>query len=302
MKKTLKFLFVYLFLLPSTKVAAAAVTQYAEQRQIYIDSILNENVQMVAKHFNETGELLLQGNASILGVANIERYFASLFEQFEITAYNRDMTEILEMGGKTAEIGSYSLSMRNSKGLVRSMEGSYLSIWDMAENSEPKIALELWNFDHQINFSHELQFDDVPSTITAFEAHLPINSPASMELAAYATLIKDSVLMRDGAVLGQFYTQDGVILRNSNPPVVGIKDINHYWKQHASEIASMEGLQQRTTKLEEIGKYIIEHAAHIAIWRSGTYSGVNTGKHIRIWERQGDGRIKTRILASAYDK
>lgn len=71
---------------------------------------------------------------------------------------------------------------------------------------------------------------------------------------------------------------------------------------YANQISSMEGLQQRSTKLDEIGNFVIQYSAHIAIWRSGEHSGVNTTKHIRIWERQADGRLKARALASAYDQ
>jgi ketosteroid isomerase-like protein len=302
MKNFLNLLFCYLCILSFTLVAQASVVPYSEQNQNYVKSILSQNHKMVAKHFNVEGELLLQAQPTIAGATNIQSYFKALFEEFDIEQYERDPSEILDMGEKSAEIGRYSFKLRNAKGEVRVLAGSYLSVWSKAKSSEPKIDIELWNFDHHIEFSHELQFNHVPATIRAFEAHLPINSAASIEMAAYASLIKDSVLLRDGEVLSQLYTNDGVILRNSNPRIEGISDIKHYWQKHAQEIVSLEGLEQRTTKLEQLEKYIIEHAAHIAIWRSGTNSGVNTGKHIRIWERQKDGRIKIRILASAYDK
>lgn len=277
-------------------------TPFAEQRSDYINGMLTENAQLIIKHYDESAELVLQANPTITGVTNAKFYFEALFREFEVEAYERTVSDILDMGPKKAETGNYSLRIKNPEGVVRTLTGSYLTIWKAPDNNVPKLELDFWNFDHHIDFSNELQFKSVPSTITAFEAHLPITSPASMELAAYGALINETVLVRDGAVLSQFYTHDGVILRNSNPPIIGIENIEKYWLKHAREIASFEGLQQRTVKLEELGKYIIEHSAHIAIWRSGEHSGVNTGKHIRIWVRQPDGRIKTRILASAYDK
>lgn len=297
MKKFYWVLMVFL----SLEISANTNAQHAAQRERLIENVNAENLEQTISLFAPKAQLMLQTNSTIKGRANIRLYFDAFFEHFDITQYQRNTIETLDLGSKLVEIGTYTLTMKNPQQTVREITGSYLSLWSNDNNKEVKISIELWNFDHPVNFSHELRFKNVPTVTTALEPHLPISSPATLEVSAYASLIKESVLLRDGNVLSQFYTQDGVILRNSSPAIVGKSAIKHYWDKHAVEIASMEGLQQRTLALEAVGKYLIQQSAHIAIWRSGIHSGVNTGKHIRIWERQADGRIKTRILASAYD-
>lgn len=282
-------------------VLAEPTDKYQPKRLSYINALLQQDTQGITKLFNENGELLVQANPTFKQPTNIAAYFTSLFERFVPLAYTREPFYWLDMADKTAELGHYHLQLRNTKSTVHSIKGSYMTIWNNGLSETPSIDTELWNFDHNVDFVEELKFKNVPSVVTAFEPHLPINSAENIELAAYSALIKDAVLLRDNVILTQLYAPDGIILRNSNSPILGFEDIDAYWQKHAQEIASMEGLQQRTTKIEELGNFLIQHSSHIAVWRSGEYSGVNTGKHIRIWERQQDGRIKVRVLASAYD-
>lgn len=295
------------FFLVLTLFIATTANAFAEltSEQIttdYVNGIRNENVDLITKHYTDSTRLMIQANPSIVGQTNAKAYFSALFNEFEISKYTRRMTEVVDMGSHQAEVGNYFMSMKNSKGEQRELVGSYLLLRQVSKSGQNIIMADVWNFNQEIGFSDELSFENVPSVVTALEAHLPINSPVSFELAAYSTLMSESVTLRDPKVLSQFYSENATILPNSKPPINGINNIQTYWDKHINEIVSLEGLLNRTVKIEDLGKFIIQYSAHIAAWRSGQYSGVSTGKHLRIWERQADGRIKTRILISAYDK
>jgi ketosteroid isomerase-like protein len=271
------------------------------QSESYANAVAREDMQALSEHFLDTSVFLLQAFPSIHTKPHIQQYFTRLFEQNLVTSFSRDPIEVVNMGQKQAEAGQFILDFIDSSGNARRIKGSYLTIWRSFPSSNAKIEVDLWNFDTAVDFKHTFVFDDIPSTVTAYEPHLPISSDASIEIAAYSALIKESVLLRDGHVLSNLYSKDGLIIPNHNPPIKGHDAISTYWNEHILEIPSLEGLQQRTTKLEDLGQYVIQHSSHIVVWRAGQYSGVNTGKHIRIWQRQPSGRLKIRILASAYD-
>jgi ketosteroid isomerase-like protein len=174
-------------------------------------------------------------------------------------------------------------------------------LWDTT-NNRAALLTDIWNYDHAIDFKEELIFAEIPSTVTALEAHLPINTPVLFELAAYGALSDITVPLRDDKVLVQFYAHDAKIMSNYRPIIEGMNAIKDYWSEHAKALASFEKLQSRTDKVEQAGGFTLHYGSHIANWRSDEYSGVSTGKHLRIWRREPDGILKTYVLISAYDK
>jgi hypothetical protein len=62
-----------------------------------------------------------------------------------------------------------------------------------------------------------------------------------------------------------------------------------------------EKLDMRNDRIEVTGRYVIECASHVANWRNGESSGVNTGKNIRIWRREPDGALRIFLAIGMYD-
>lgn len=62
-----------------------------------------------------------------------------------------------------------------------------------------------------------------------------------------------------------------------------------------------EKLDIRNDRIDDLGKYVIEYASHIAVIRNGDYSGVGTGKDIRIWRREAGGSLKIFRHMAMYD-
>ena len=53
--------------------------------------------------------------------------------------------------------------------------------------------------------------------------------------------------------------------------------------------------------IDPLGAFVIDHASHVAIWRNGDASRVNTGKNIRVWRRAPAGGLKMICQAGTYD-
>ena len=62
-----------------------------------------------------------------------------------------------------------------------------------------------------------------------------------------------------------------------------------------------EKLDIRNDRIDEFDDVIVEYASHVANWRNGDSSGVNTGKNLRIWRRGPDHGLKIVLQIGSYD-
>jgi len=110
-------------------------------------------------------------------------------------------------------------------------------------------------------------------------------------VAAFNGLMEATVSQHDAKIWSQFYSDDGILFSKGNPLNEGRKAIDEY----------LEKLDIRNDEIDYLGTYVIEYASHVANWRYGESSGVNTGKNIRIWRRGPDGSLKMFRQIGSYD-
>ena len=111
------------------------------------------------------------------------------------------------------------------------------------------------------------------------------------------------VVEHDPLIWSQFYTDDGLFCYSRNHPMYKEKNaLDSFLVQHCRELPVFEKLDIRTDRIDQPGaNYVIEYASHIAVWRSGVYSGVALGKDLRIWRREKDGGLKIYRHIGMYD-
>lgn len=296
---------IYLWLLTTAHVTSASSDimnkHFQDQIDGYEKAIRQEKLKQVAQYFADDIRLMPEANPTILGKTHATHFFDQLFSTFQILDYKRTLVDTLDISNHKVVLGNYFLAIRNAEGKRYNIHGKYLNLWRNEKNAFELIT-DVWNFDQWFDHDGQLSFKKVPSTITALEAHLPVDTPLRFDLAAYHALSDLTIPLRDAPVIAQFYAQDALVLANFKPLIKGSEAINTYWKAHIKELAGFEKLQSRTDKILDFDDYVIEYASHIANWRNGINSGVNTGKHFRIWKRMPHGGLRVYVLISAYDK
>jgi ketosteroid isomerase-like protein len=105
----------------------------------------------------------------------------------------------------------------------------------------------------------------------------------------------------DANVSSRFFTDDALFIYSANPIYRGRQALDAFFVQHMREMPVFEQLDCRTDRIDDQGAYVIEYASHIAHWRNGESSGVNTGKNLRIWRREKDGSLKMFRQMAMYD-
>lgn len=291
-----------LFALPAPK-ADLKTTSYLRQfRADYIKSLLDKKPQLLQSYYGQHIRLMPEFQKTVMGKSNAFSYHTAFNARFEVKEYSRDEVEILDLGARVIELGMFNMNIQaKSSGKETHLKGKYFNIWEKLENGKLELITESWNYNHGVDIAQELKFEQVPALQMAYEPHLPINNNIRFELAALNRLMEVAFTQHDASLMSQFYSDDAMFIYSYNPIYQGRKQMDSFLAEHMKEMPVFENLDCRNDRIDLIGGYVIEYASHIANWRNGESSGVNTGKNIRIWQRQEDGSLKIFRQMAMYD-
>lgn len=252
--------------------------------------------------FAKDVRVMPQYHDTVFGRNDAAKYYSALLGQFRVSRYDRSSMAVLNLGERLVEFGRFSQSLvRKDNGQERELEGTYMDIWSRANEGAWEVVATTWNYSQWPAFADELRFPEVPGVRVAFQAHLPIKDGLSFELGALNKLQEIAIVQGDHAVWSQFYTDDAVLLSNQGPVSAGRQEIDAYIEEHVKQMPVFEKLDIRNDRIDDLGSWVIDYASHVANWRNGDSSGVNTGKNIRIWRREPRGGLKMVCQIGSYD-
>ena len=245
---------------------------------------------------------MLEFQKTIIGKSNVQVYFKAFLERFDVYEFGREEKEILDLGSVITELGMFRMKIRSkSTGRNHEVTGKYIDIWEKSGDGELALITEAWNYNHQLEIEDQFRFDGIPQVDVALQAHLPINNNISFELAGLNRLMESVVSQHDAKIWSQFYAEDGMFLYSRNRIYEGKEALNKFLDAHAKGLPVFEKLDIRNDCIDDLGSYVIEYASHVANWRNGEHSGVNTGKDLRIWRREKDCSLKIFRHIGMYD-
>lgn len=265
--------------------------------------MLDKNADRLEPYYSENLRLMPEFQKTVLGKSNVVLYHKAFSNRFDIESYNREEIEILDLGLQVMEIGKLSLKiLLKSSQQEHVLAGVYMNLWEKRENGSLALITEAWNYDQYYNgIDEHLRFEEVPAIHVALLPNVHVNSNISFELAALNKLLDATVTQHDANLWSQFYADDAMLIPNYHPICNGRKAINEYIEKHVIELPIFEGLDIRNDRIDDLGKYIIEYASHVASWKNGESSGVGLGKNIRIWRREPDHSLKLFRSMGMYD-
>lgn len=271
-------------------------------RSEYVASLIQKKPALTQSYYSENIRLMPEFQKTIMGKNNALAYFKAFSERFDVYEFSREEKEILDLGSIVTELGMFRMKIRlKTTGKDHEVAGKYLDIWEKSNDNKLALMTEAWNYNHQLEIEGQLRFDEVSEVDVALQAHVPINSNISFELAGLNRLMEAAVSQHDAKIWSQFYADDGIFLYSRNRIYEGKTALSKFLDSHAKDLPVFEKLDIRNDRIDDLGSYVIEYASHIANWRSGEYSGVNTGKDLRIWRREKDCSLKIFRHIGMYD-
>lgn len=253
-------------------------------------------------YFADSLRLMPEFQKTVIGKNNAMSYYKAFLERFRISDYQRETVEVLNLGERVVELGTFDLILTlKSNGKTYPVKGKYQEFWHNSRNGKLALVTAAWNYSHEIAIADQLRFNTVPVTDVAMVAHLPINNNIRFELAAFNRLQERTISEHDAKLWTRFFTDDAKYIYSGSPIASGRKQIDDFFAEHVRHIPVFEKLDIRNDRIDHLGNYVVEYASHIAIVRSGDFSGVFTGKNVNIWRREKDGSLKIFREMAMYD-
>lgn len=271
-------------------------------RTEYTQALINKNADAVADYFAADIRLMPEYQKTVLSKANALAYHKAFLSRFDFTAYDRQEVEVLDLGTRVIEFGLFTqkLLLKGTKE-NHELKGKYANIWQRTADGKLSLITEAWNYNHQVNIARLLVFEEVPAVTIAFQPHMPVNNSISFELAAYNHLQEIVITEHNPKLWSMFYTDDYMLLYSGHTIYKGRKEMDAYIEEHVKHLPVFEKLDIRNDRIDDLGTYVIEYASHTAIVRDGDWSGVATGKDIRIWRREKNGALRIYRGVAMYD-
>jgi len=289
---------------PALPPDARTVAYLAQFKTDYAKSVLRKKPELLAAYYADDVRLMPEFQRTILGKGNALAYHRAFAARFDVQQwdFNKDAVETLDLGTRVVELGTFTVEMTaKSTGGTHALQGKYQHVWQKGADGSLSLLTEAWNYSHQVAIAEQLKFADVPAVQVAYQAHVPVNSHISFELAALNRLMEVAFTQHDANIAAQFFTDDGAFMYSHHPICRGRKELDAFFAGHMQQLPIFEKLDCRTDRIDVLAGYVIEYASHIAIVKDGDYSGVGTGKNLRIWRREEDGSLKMFRQMAMYD-
>lgn len=265
-------------------------------------AFLRGNVALLAPYWADGVRVMPEYHPTLMNKADAASYYRALFEHFTVTACDRTPLGAMDLGPKVVEIGRFSLTLGvRGQAEAHDATGKYLEIWDKTAGGGLALATVAWNFDRYPPFAQELRFTGLAGVRQAMQAHLPIDDPLTLDLAALLKIHELAVVEGNHRVWTMLYADDAVLLPNHHAAIEGREAIAGYLAAHEKELPVFEKLDLRHDRIDDLGRFAIEYGSHVANWRQGDSSGVNTGKAIRVWRRESHGGLRVLWSIAMYD-
>lgn len=283
-------------------VAPQNLAQLQKYRSDFVRSITSGSMSATLDYYATDVRLMPEYQKTILGKTNAAAYHEAFFRRFAVVRYQRNDREVTDLGSQIVEIGLFEFALTlKSTGESRALAGKYLDLWEKQPDGRLLLVSEAWNYNHDVPFSDELRFPEVPAVHMALQARLPLTNDIRFELAALDKLLESVVQQHDAKTWSRFYADDGMFLYSHHPIYQGRKALDEFLEQHARDLPVFEKLDIRCDRIDDLGAYVIQYASHVANWKNGDSSGVSTGKNIRIWRREANGSLRYFRTIAMYD-
>jgi ketosteroid isomerase-like protein len=304
-KIAMKTLFIFLCLLVvSPKFLNSQISEKSTRLRNQLTNIQKEiiaaqkgvDLDAVMKFYDPKAICMPEYQPLLNGIEQIRLYYKEILLRRKITRFNKDITEIIDMGNTLAEIGLFSITQIDSTTKwkqQRELNGKYINIWKIQKDGSLLLQGEAFGYLHPVN---NPLFYMVKTDANKAQNNLlnELNKSGNyyFEVKALNALQEEAVRNRDGNLRADFFTQDAIFMPYADSIKKGITAIRKHLIEYNRGKVVIDSIDIASEYIEALDKFIIEYPKFFVRRHTPDLSGINAGKGIRIWRRENDCTLK----------
>ena len=274
----------------------------------FTEGMLTGDSSVFLGSFSQEVKVMPEYDKSFLGKNNAKIYYDALFDQIQISRYERSQMEVLDIGQRRIEIGTFQMTIEHgtkgksaAEGPV-SIPGTYFEVWDTSSKNDHKLLSQAWNYDEKVERENTLLRTSIAGGVRyAHEPIVPIKTAISYELAAKRALSVRLMQQRNTDAMAFGMADDAMYSTHETPPLIGKQAIKDYWRIYAEGWPSFDYLDTNNHQLYVHKDYVLTHNSYNMRWSTRDYSGISTGKGIALFKRNANGILQGYRTIAMHD-
>ncbi|MDB4292981.1 hypothetical protein N9954_06185 [Maribacter sp.] len=260
--------------------------QLESLKEASIKAAITKDFGKIEKQYTDDAILMAEYQPTIEGRETIALYYNEIFKRQQIKSYTKEITEIINLDSTFIEIGIFKkVFLEADTDTEQVQNGKYWNTWALAKNDSLKLKGEAFGFFHPIENPNSLLVD-LPENGRQAANNVPL------ELRAYRALGEKGVQERDGILRAEMYSHDGKFMPFADTTKTGMSELQPYLIAYNSGNVKIDSIHTYTHRYENHQDYILEYSKFYVSWQVPNFSGVTTGKGVRIWKREEDNTLR----------
>ncbi|SHI86434.1 YybH family protein [Aquimarina spongiae] len=255
-----------------------------------INAAKSKDFSSVKQIYTDDALLLTDYHPIIDGISNIEIYYSNIFQKQDVTIYTKETTEILDLGNRIMEIGTFQKTCTN----MEPLHGKYWNVWKPLEDGQLRLESESFGYSHKVA-------DLVPILVKEIQEKAPgpdIRNGKKIlpELQAYDAFGKEHVRERNVEKVICTYTEDCKYYRFANTVIEGRENLEEYYKGYYGHPVTIDSISISTYDYTQVNNGFIKYSKFYVEWTVPDFSGKTEGTNTIFWRREEDCTLKKHRL------
>lgn len=251
-------------------------------------AIQDENLKQVLSYMDSETMILPEYHKALETPSEINAYYQQFFERSETRRYEKQIIEILKSENYFQEIGTFDHEYKIADGDWFTYKGKYMTWWKILENGDLVILANIWGGSSW----YEPQLLNFVQVETATKPALIPKTPLEHKIVESIGATSKAVKTGDGEKQMQGYLEDAIYMTYYDPPFIGKKAIEDYFKSHYNPDVTNDSLVIEPYRIIEMGEYSLQLNKYYVEW---TYEGKTSfvyGKGLNYRKTMKDGSLK----------
>ena len=246
-----------------------------------VDAAKSKEFNKIALWYGDESMLMADYNPLIKSRDNIAIFYDSIFSREELSAYSREIVDVLELSNRVIEIGLFTKTFAD----FTKLEGKYLTVWQINREGLLEIRAESFGYLHEI---------DDPTTLLVPEASRSHPEPIDMpwELEAYHALGESNVVDRIAERSANTYTQEGMYLPFADTIKTGRSTLLSHYQAYYKYPVRIDSIQIFAFDYDTIEEGYIKYGGFYVDWSYPGFKGSTKGTGISFWRREQDNSLR----------
>ncbi len=266
-----------------------------ELNQLLIKAAIHKDFESIKELYADDALLLAEFHPLLDGIDAIEHYYAEIFERHDVLTYTKETGEIIHLGNRILEIGSFKKTFKN----LESQHGKYWNVWQPMVDGSLQLKSESFGYFHEIK-------DPLPWVVTELKDKTPGQEPRAgrkipFELQAYDALGEEHVRERNVEKAVGTYTEDCKYFQFAKPAVEGKKALLDYYKGYYGHPVKIDSISIWTYDYVKVKDGFLKYSKFYVAWTVPNFSGVTEGTNTAYYRREKDGALKKHRLIGFHE-